>query len=508
MYKVLIVDDERTVREGLKHLIEWEQYGFQVVGLAKDADEAYEKFYDLSPSLVISDIRMYGMNGLDLIKRLREKDKNFQCIILSGYADFDYAKRAIQNNVAGYLLKPIYEEELIEYLEKVKKELSKQEAVLQFAESEESRKKEQLILSLFERKASVSKQEMITYQLNWERYQVLLMKIENSIEYKINFRHLKNELKYLIDEHSALFISEPYIGLLLNASTYRMKEINKLFHDLKTTLEPYTEMVTVSLGESVSNLEDVYQSYRDAFQLIQRKFFFPKGQLLIDSLETECKGNSTPIDVSEIIDQLYFALDIGIQDSMKETVSDLFEWAIEDRSERTMKKNIVYVLSTVFNKLQKAKEDKEEYFISMLEKVLEIYQQPSYEELTKMVKQLLEDVLNELEYTDSDHQLKKLLLLIENKYNENLKLEQLAKLFNYNSAYLGKLFKSYTGEYFNTYLDKVRIKNAKKLLLKGQKVYRVAEIVGYNNVDYFHSKFKKYEGVSPSVYKRNMLQEP
>lgn len=94
--------------------------------------------------------------------------------------------------------------------------------------------------------------------------------------------------------------------------------------------------------------------------------------------------------------------------------------------------------------------------------------------------------------------------LIQRNYSENIKLETLASVFNYNSAYLGKMFKNTTGEYFNTYLDKVRISKAKDFLKQGMKVYQVAEKVGYTNVDYFHSKFKKYVGTSPSNYRKEL----
>ena len=101
------------------------------------------------------------------------------------------------------------------------------------------------------------------------------------------------------------------------------------------------------------------------------------------------------------------------------------------------------------------------------------------------------------------NEIKKITELIQRRYNENLKLETLSELFNYNSAYLGKMFKNTTGEYFNTYLDKVRIENAKQLLNQGMKVYEVAEKVGYMNPDYFNSKFRKYVGVSPTAFRKN-----
>ncbi|GJM71250.1 hypothetical protein HMSSN036_34660 [Paenibacillus macerans] len=102
---------------------------------------------------------------------------------------------------------------------------------------------------------------------------------------------------------------------------------------------------------------------------------------------------------------------------------------------------------------------------------------------------------------DQDQEIKRLLDFIHRHYHENLRLEMMAGLFNYSSAYLGQLFKKKTGEYFNAYLDKVRIQKAKELLARGMKVYEAAERVGYANANNFYEKFKKLEGRCPSEYR-------
>jgi two-component system response regulator YesN len=109
---------------------------------------------------------------------------------------------------------------------------------------------------------------------------------------------------------------------------------------------------------------------------------------------------------------------------------------------------------------------------------------------------------------DSTNLVRKMQELIELRYAENLKLETLADVFHYNSAYLGKLFRSKTGEYFNAYLDQVRVRKAQELLLQGLKVYQVAELVGYKYVDYFHAKFKKLTGLSPSQFRGGESEAP
>ena len=133
----------------------------------------------------------------------------------------------------------------------------------------------------------------------------------------------------------------------------------------------------------------------------------------------------------------------------------------------------------------------------------DIYKIETMSDLIEYIFQQFESIIKRIDNGLTGTQMKKMIDLIHKNYNQNLRLESLAGVFNYNSAYLGKLFKNYTGEYFNTYLDKVRIENGKILLQKGLKVYEVAEKIGYADVDYFHRKFKKYEGISPSAYRNH-----
>ena len=115
----------------------------------------------------------------------------------------------------------------------------------------------------------------------------------------------------------------------------------------------------------------------------------------------------------------------------------------------------------------------------------------------------LSSISKEICTNSNNSSIKRVVKYVEKNYYKDLKLENLAEIFNYNSAYLGKIFKSYAGESFNTYLDKIRIEEGKKLLVEENlKVYEVCERIGYKNIDYFHSKFKKYVGISPLNYKK------
>lgn len=120
MYSVLIIDDEKKIRKGIQYMVDFKQYGFHVIGEAKDGCEGERMIVSLEPDLIFLDIRMPGLTGLELLAKIREKGIKSKVIILTGFGEFSYAKEAVALNVSGYLLKPLDEEELIKHLKKLK----------------------------------------------------------------------------------------------------------------------------------------------------------------------------------------------------------------------------------------------------------------------------------------------------------------------------------------------------------------------------------------------------
>lgn len=120
MYHVFLADDEPWALMTLQNLIDWSDYGFAVSGEAEDGEQALERIIRTNPDLIISDIRMPGMDGLSLLQTIRDRGLGAEVLLVSGYTDFEYARKALQYGCAGYLVKPVEEQELIEYLSKVK----------------------------------------------------------------------------------------------------------------------------------------------------------------------------------------------------------------------------------------------------------------------------------------------------------------------------------------------------------------------------------------------------
>lgn len=379
MYKVLIVDDERLIRDGLRTLIDWEATGFVVADAAADGQDALDKLAGLEPDLVIADIRMPGMSGLELMQRAQNgRPRPPRFVFLSGYADFEYAREALRLKAEGYLLKPVDEEELIGYLDKV---------------------------------------------------------------------------RLALDEER----SDDAAG---------------------------------SGSEQAADRPP--QSWFDA-----------------DAAVTDggCAGEAAAsIDWVAAEQKLLLTLDIGDAEAARVQIAGLGKAMLAMKmSEQSVKAAFTRILAETIADLSRHHPDIREREEALTTELFEAVNEERYSGMLRRLVWLAEEVAGHVQYYGSDQQVRKMIDMIHRNYAQPLKLETLAELLNYNPSYLGKLFKSTTGEPFNTYLDKVRIEKAKELLAQGMKVYEVAEQVGYANADYFHGKFRKYVGESPTAYRKKDL---
>ncbi|MFC5649095.1 response regulator [Paenibacillus solisilvae] len=526
MYKVLITDDEPTIREGLRTLIDWEHYGYQVVDTAANGKDALIKYDLYKPDLMIVDIRMPGMSGLELIEKLRQDYHEPHVLILSGYADFDYAKKAIKLNIDGYLLKPVDEDELIDYLLRLQAQLNRESEAKRRALEMEEKSREAVIQSILTRgsveTAESNVQEAVTAGLQWERYAVILMKLYgrgHEIE-PSQLTQIKKGLVQAFDEagRGIVFSKEPYLGLLLNDNLQTERVRNSIHQDIHTLAAEQGMSIAIAAGQAVRQLQDISSSYEEAYRLLAHRFFYEDDQII--TVHSVRVGPPVHDEVNRIqnlnhetepyayADKIYLAIDVGNMQAAAELVSEMGQQQLEAiGSEQEIKGHFAQVANRVLNKKLQSEPELQSKSQQLSADILAIYQQTTYSGLEQYFVQYLHAFNHAQSHGGTDKQINKMIDLIQRNYYENLKLDALADVFNYNSAYLGKLFKTVTGEYFNTYLDKVRIEKAKELLSQGMKVYQVAEKVGYTNVDYFHSKFRKYVGGSPSAYRKKGVSQ-
>lgn len=496
MQKVLIIDDEPIIREGLKGVIPWNEYGYEICGVGIDGRDGLNKIRSLQPDLVLLDIRMPGLSGIDLVKQVRKENNKIKIIILTAYSSFSYAKELMGHGIESYLLKPIDEVELVEIIERIATDKDKEKKLAsQLALYNQLNEDKSLHALLESELENVS--ENIKEQLKNNDFQVA--RISSEIE-ETNYQWLNDEIAEISDQIK-LVRRDNYNHLLF--ISMEESEIKSFLEKVRTRFNSYgDDHIVFMLGSRVNRIEDISQSYDQVKKLIDLHFCFSEKDLFIyDDLSFNDRTNlklSDKIDNQRLFHYMEFNDSMNLKKELqkiekyyqsanysKERIKvEIFEWGI----------SILKIIHKNYPSLLTISRDELEHIINKQESLQDIIA-ILYEDLLEVSKKL-----NGFSTTKGNI-IDKVKTYIDHYYPEDISLKLVADLFHYNSAYLGKAFKRQTGDYFNIYLHKVRIEQAKKILLDKQyKVYEVSKLVGYSNSDYFYKNFKLYEGISPKEY--------
>jgi two-component system response regulator YesN len=514
MYKVLIVDDEMAIRQGLTALVESFALDYCVVDTAGNAMEASRKYQMHKPDVMIIDIRMPGQSGLELIEELRAHDPALHMIILSGYADFNYAKTAITFGIDHYLLKPVDEDELRECLCTIlaKLDARKQQNKKQAALHGWSR--EMLVQSLLMEDGGPALSSPGFLQeagLVWEHYQVMLIQLFHKDQMDIGYSTaVKTLLAASFEEQGwgIVFSLDSHLGVVVHPSVQNEYLRKKVVQHIRETVVAGNYQCVIAAGDIVSMATDLPLSYQTALNRMKDHFFYDDTDIIgPDSLKLKqdhwLGSEELEAKLAVVVDRLYFAMDIGNHLVFPRLIQEAGDLMISARySELAIKSRYVRIVTSLHNKLTLHDKEAESRHSQINEQIQYIFRHTSLVELQRYISALLEGFNSLITRDETDVIMKRMIDLIKRRYAENLKLETLADVFSYSSAYLGKLFKNHSGLSFNSYLEKVRMEKAMELLNQGYKVHQAASEVGFTDVDYFREKFKKVAGVSPSDYRK------
>ncbi|MFS0722970.1 response regulator [Paenibacillus sp. 1P07SE] len=503
MIKVVIVDDEKMIREGLRSIMPWHELGYDVVATAANGREGVEQYLAYQPELMIVDIRMPGMDGLELIEAVRALGGAVRFLILSGYADFEYAKRAIKLQTDGYLLKPVDEDELQQHLMKLRDTLEAEAA--ERARTDAPKSRELLFRELLEGTAELT--QTAEDELDWPSGRILLLRLADVSQES-------GELQAIVMSRLAQVVEQDQRGYVFahqHELVIALKDASELDQArllLQQAMQDLSAPWVAAAGRIVKGPGAWPASYADAQSLLGEAFRHAGRQILAEGAQPQMpdwlpREGEQPESAAALADKVYYAADAGNMEAAQRMLAGVgWSWLAAGISEQELKTRLVQAASTVIHRLVQHRPELTREPGDYASELLQAYQVSHFSDLVASVMLALEKVVSRLDQGSSDQQIKRLIDFIHRNYNQQLRLEMLAEIFNYNSAYLGKLFKSKTGEYFNTYLDKVRIEHAKAMLEEGMKVYQVADRVGYLNADYFHTKFKKYVGISPTGFRK------
>lgn len=510
MYQMMIIDDETIVREGLKKLLPWEEYRFQICAEGIDGIDGYEKVMKYKPDLVLVDIKMPGMDGLELIRKTREEGFQGEFIILTGYSDFQFAKLAISYGVREYLLKPIDEDELSIHLQKVSEEFDKKKNLAEYYSLNELKARQDLIRCLLlyiEDKEELRKQ--------FKRYHVNFEYDTFCVAMLCNCNPADNGLvEYPSEEKLAIMISglhavesvciEDKWIIICKGETYH-ECAQKLRANNRKLKKIFGEEYFIAIGHNVIHWEDLHYSYEAAKLLTEYQYVFRDDEYItIKALEA-----SETLPSVNVVDSLSDLIEVGDSEGIKSALDEFGVFCKKTlMKESEVKIFMTHHLYQLKATLEEQYEEKKNQFPDYELLMDHIRSSTALGQLLSFIQIYCNKISSIIALSGSNNVIKRLNAYLEKNYSKDIKLETLAKIFNYNSAYLGKIFKKEMGESFNNVLDKIRIENAKKLLIETDlKVYQVSERVGYSNIDYFYSKFKRYVGISPKEFKKAVNKE-
>lgn len=529
MWKILIIDDDFQVLEGMKKSIPWETIDAELAGEASDGVEGLDMVRQTEPDIVITDIYMPVMNGLEMIEKLREADFRGEIIILSGYADFQYARQAMRLGVTDYLSKPVTIEELGEVLSKVVKELESKE--LKKLEQEEVKRRlmmyepfvhkewlKSVITGTFDPSLAFESIQRSEY-MHWLERNHMVMGIEltstvrtanlSLIDWNLFRFALANIIREILAEewseseyielhshHAAvLFSAEPSLNL-----EEARKKIHSIGKRIAECVQTYLKLtIRIGLGSLKDNWQEIADSTEEAFlDLLQQTTVDTQGEKSMFLSEKE--GAIRPI---KFYQELAEAIVYSKEEAALSIIEAYFQqlksvsavtpaylqylctelWAIFAYS--------LYSVGIVLDEL-----------VPDMELQKEIAQIQSQEQLKGWLKNKIHLIATSRHWHENFRHKEAVDFMIgyaHEHYAEEISLEDMSKQLYLSRNYLNQIFKKATGETFTNYVIRVRMKKAQALLAEGKYlIYEISEKVGYKNVPYFSTIFKKYNGINPS----------
>lgn len=521
MYKVLLADDEILIRENIKKRIPWRDLGFELAASCENGKEAIECLKKENVDLVLTDICMPYVDGLEIARYVKEHMANAKVVIITGYDEFEYAREALEHHVFSYILKPITADELMETLRQVHGEL-------------DSERKNLKAHSLYENSVPVLRNQFLNQLVRGEiQSSELASKLaEFHIDFPLSYNSVvillprdssrRNELYKAVEIMEAEYETKvlPFEGndgtliMLLHQGREEKQRgaVRLRCRKLLDTIGQGTGMVFSCLIGPVAAqpflLSDSYEKARGLAEFIylersdfvydweeyDQQYFHPQWNLKKENLE----------------ERLIYAVQSNLVDDIRQDIGSIRR---EYRDQWIGKTKIVMIYQNLMlaqmNRFEKFNMEDQEFFEKYQEIISGLY---NYKYISDMEKAVLEfflaaaELMNKKRSSYGEQQVKIALEYINTHYGDfELSLQKLCKNLAISVSYFSAIFKNYTGMTFIEALNKRRIEKAIELLENTSlKHYEIAEKCGYSDASYFGYTFKKLVGKSPRGYVKEL----
>ncbi len=537
MVRVFLVEDEMLIREGIKSSIQWEKEGYEFVGEASDGELALPMILKEKPDILITDIRMPFMTGLELSKLVKQELPGIKILIISGYDDFEYAKEAIGVGVTEYLLKPISSMKLLETLQSVSEEIFRerkerdlrdiyQQEMQENTEVKKMKLFSKLLSGDFSLAKALEEGKEFGMNLSAQMYQVILFKVR-----ALQPREEKESgnvyaaVEKMVQSHARVYSFQRSVDgwafLITADEEEELWQREKLFlDDLEGLVRGCRDVEYFGgIGKPVCRLRELTASFREADKAFASRFTREMNQIVSgESLQVMRDNETFGVGSFGELEQTHQVVEKFLNNGVKEEVGSFVDACLgeipEDHFRSLMMRQYVmmniYVTVMSFcekitkdagkvleeevlqkrgEELKKAvsdtnsKEDIREYVVHLVEQAIEVRNAASgkrYSDIIQMAREQIQATYME----------------------EEISLHSIATWVGMSPSYFSSIFSKAMGKTFVEYLTEIRIERAKELLVcTSMKTSEIGYEVGYKDPHYFSYIFKKVQGCSPKDYR-------
>lgn len=492
----MIVEDEELILQGIRNILDWESLGLQVAHMAHDGAEALEMWEKEPVHIVVTDISMPGMDGLELLRRIREKEEQVRFIILTGYDEFAYAREAIRLEVENYILKPIDEEELERQLRETVKKLDEMDKKkIQYID--EKTQWMHFLNGRAEEGESRQYAEMLGLSADCGTYYAALMKwnMEGLKEKKIT-----DVIVELKQEECLSIVHLPPDSLLMVLADDSADEnqAQEYFSEIQNQVESkFNVMTFICMGPGFQSIAQLPESYRMARKL--QKYLILEGYGTCISQKQIQDRTTEAVNMDE--DQLRRFILKKETDAAVSYMEDLFINKISrDASAGSLYQTAVK-MAVMLQEIKKEYKLESGNFQELTDLIETIFRAEDIHGIKTAFLSEITEIIACMHEEDSQYTpvVRQIIAEVHQNYKEDMNLKTLAYKYHMNASYLGQIFQKEVGCSFARYLSNTKNGIAKDLILNtNMKINDIARQVGYPDTSYFYRKFKQCYGVSPA----------
>jgi two-component system response regulator YesN len=529
--KLIIVEDEDIIREGINDRVAWAELGVEVVGLAEDGEKALSLLETHRPDIVITDIRVPFIDGLQLAEIIAQDYPGTSVVIISGYDDFGYAQKALKLGVEDYILKPLDLDYLADLIRKLCQKRGRLETeVLEIRElrelatkSDRTRLKRSLLDLASGRLADAEIERLQPETGNpatW--YGVACIILDAASDAADYGRAAGRQLYEAMDrpeERSSFFMEDGEAEYLLICSALSreglLRSMDEVVLHATRQMQAFSSVsVTIGVGGAHQGPSGLALSYREAKKAGAFRYILGSNRR-IDFAEAERLTGAGSSEKLFFESELVWAVKLGNREALRSNLDQLLR-EISLAGERAAAHLQMHVASIFMNCLESVLEEGgtvEELFEDPIAVYNAILARPTAREVLESLATALEVISSYLETGgkgDKSYSPEKAKRYIRRHYGRfDLSLDEVAEYVRLSPSYFSSIFSKYEGTSFVDYLSRVRLDKAKDLLLHSSyKTNEVADMVGFASPAYFSSIFRRYEGCTPSEFRKRPQQEP